>query len=632
MSSRFRSIPFSKLPQKALLAAVIGLALSGCGNGEQVEELTRTWQQIANQGANGHGSWDQGGLSGSHPTPLPPKTPHWTLDTEASIVRFLAQASYGATPTDLKRLKGTSANEWIEREFSKPRTSLLETLDSWTKLDKKATPSLDDLHNVWWFSTMQNDQLRQRMAYSLSQIFVVSSSGAPGFYPRGMASYYDVLSKHAFGNFRDLLNDVVRHPMMGLYLSHLRNQKEQYTQEGVRYRAPDENFAREIMQLFTIGLEQLNIDGTPKLGLNGAPTPTYSNQDIVGLARVFTGWSWSGPTRSAYCFTGWHESCNDKTNPGRDVRLMVPYPEFHSIEEKRFLGTTIPRGMALPEENLKIALDTLFKHPNVGPFISKQLIQRLVVSNPSPAYVERVALVFNNNGAGIRGDLKAVLRAILLDPEARTPEAASRPEAGRIREPLLRVTQWMRAFKAVSNTGRWGLRRTDGYPRSIYQTAMRAPSVFNFYRPGYTPPNTPIAEARLVAPEMQITQESSIAGYAYYIGVMTGAFWETSYGIGPMGNFPNPAQPSSIVRRRDIYPDYSTEAALAKQPEKLVDHLNTLLMNGQMKADTRQLIIEAVKRIEYPPNMPSRVAETNTRRVGLAIYMVMMSTDYLVLK
>lgn len=632
MFSRFRSHSPLVLPRKALLAAAIGLALSACGGSEQAEDLARTWQQIVNQSTDGSSSWIQGSNPGEHPAPKPQTLAQWKLENESAVSRFLAQASYGATPKDLKTLKGQLANDWIEREFAKPRVSLLETLDHWTKQDKKSSPSMDDLHNVWWFSTMQDDQLRQRMAFALSQIFVISSSGAPGFYPRGMASYYDVLSRHAFGNFRDLLEDVTRHPMMGLYLSHLRNEKEQYTQEGVRYRAPDENFAREIMQLFTIGLEELNIDGTPRLDMKGKPVPTYSNQDIVGLARVFTGWSWSGPTRSAYCFTGWHESCNDKTNPGRDVRLMVSYPEFHSIEEKRFLGVTITRGLALPEDNLKIALDTLFKHPNVGPFISKQLIQRLVVSNPSPAYVQRVATAFNNNGLGVRGDMKAVLRAILLDPEARTAEAAARPEAGRIREPLLRVTQWMRAFKAVSNTGRWGLRRTDSYPRSIHQTAMRAPSVFNFYRPGYTPPNTPIAEAGLVAPEMQITQESSIAGYAYYMGVTTGAFWETSYGIGPMSNFPNPAQPGSVVRRRDIHPDYSTEMALANQPEKLVDHLNTLLMNGQMQADTRMLIIDAIKRIEYPYNMPSRVAETNARRVGVAIYMAMMSTDYLVLK
>ncbi|MDO4906124.1 MAG: DUF1800 family protein [Lautropia sp.] len=622
----------SSRPRKLVLAATLGLLLSACSGSNDVDNLVKTWQQIQNSNQTNDGTGLHSSMPAAIGSPAPQALSTWKLANEKEVGRFLSQAGYGATPKDLRTLVNQTANAWIENEFAKPSMSLLETIDTWMRQTGAKAPTIDDLQNAWWFSTMQDDQLRQRVTYSLSQIFVISSAGAPGFYPRGMAHYYDTLSKHAFGNYRQLLEDVVRHPMMGLYLTHLRNQKEEFTPEGVPHRVPDENLAREVMQLFSIGLEQLNLDGTPKLDAHGNPLPTYDNNDVQGLARVFTGWSWHGPVRSTYCFGGWHASCNDTTNPGRDTRLMVSYPQFHSIAEKRFLGVTIPAGMAQPEENMKIALDTLFNHPNVGPFIGKQLIQRLVTSNPSPAYVQRVATAFNNNGAGVRGDMKAVIRAILLDPEARDSQYTNRPEAGRIREPLLRLGHWMRAFNASSFTGRWGVNRTDS-PRNLNMSVMRAPSVFNFYRPGYSPTNTPISNAGFVAPEMQITQESSAAGYAYYLGVVTGAFWSSSYGIGQMRDYPDPNNSGKTIRRRDINPDYSTEMKLASTPDKLVDHLDTLLMNGQMQADTKKNIIDAVNSITYPTNGDAtRTAQTNLRRVAVAIYLSMMSTDYLVLK
>lgn len=623
-------------PRKHLLATLLGLALSGCGNSADVETLVRTWQQGQGQSQNqlpGTGSsqsWDSTSPAPGHASQTPALST-WTLKSETEASRFLAQASYGASPGDMKQLVGKTANAWIEAQFAKSQTSLLDTLDSWNRQDNASSPDINDLHNVWWFSTQQEDQLRQRTAFALSQIFVISAHGAPSFYPRGMASYYDMLGRNAFGNFRQLLEEVSRHPMMGIYLTHIRNFKEQYTQDGVRYRAPDENFAREIMQLFSIGLEQLNPDGTPKLDAQGNPIPTYNNKDIEGLARVFTGWSWQAPNRSLNCFNGWHESCDATRNPGRETRLMMAYPEFHSIEEKNFLGVKIPAGSARPEESLKIALDTLFNHPNVGPFIGKQLIQRLVISNPSPAYVKRVAAAFNNNGSGVRGDMKAVLRAILLDEEARSAKAAERIDSGRIREPLLRVTHWMRAFNASSASGRWPVGRTDGW-RKLNQTPLRAPSVFNFYRPGYSPANTPVANAGKVAPEMQIIQESSIADYSYYAAAISGAFSRTAYGIGPLRDVPDPEKPGQTIKMRDILPDYQTELALAKDPEKLLDHLNVLMMNGQMQPDTRATIMAAIESLRYPRNNPVISRQIDMLRVGVAVYLTMMSTDYLVLK
>lgn len=564
----------------------------------------------------------------SHPAP---SLPTWTLGSEAEVSRLLAQAGFGASPLDLRQLKGKTVNAWIEAEFAKPQTRLLGIVDHWQKTRGTARVTMDDTHNAWWYAAMQDDQLRQRVAFALSQIFVVSSNGAPGNYPRGMANYYDLLSRHAFGNFRDLLEDVTLSPMMGLYLTHLHNRRERFNNAGEQVSTPDENYAREVMQLFTIGLEMLEADGTPRLDGRGDPIPTYSNDDILGLARVLTGWGWAGPRSSTDCFYS-IGSCQAGKTPDRELKPMKAYPHFHSTMEKRFLGVTIPAGQETPEANLKIALDTLFQHPNVGPFIGKQLIQRLVSSNPSPAYVRRVASAFNDNGAGVRGDMKAVIRAILLDREARQP--GQHQHGGRIREPLLRFVHLTRAFELTSTDGHWGLGRTDG-ANSLNQTAMRAPSVFNFYRPGYSPANTPVARAGLVAPEMQILNESSLAGYASYLDQFVGASSSYSIGLGRWIETTDPANPARKVGRRQMQFNYQPLLERAAQPEKLVDYLDTLLLAGQMRADTRRLIVDAISQISYPParnQTPERMERVHWNRAGLAVYLSLMSTDYQVLK
>lgn len=626
-------------PRQALLAASVGLILAACGNAEQAQELARTWQQIQSQNQGNFNGYTSPGMPAPNPSTTPPggsaparALQTWTLDTREQSSRFLAQASFGATMKDIEALTNSTANAWIENQFSKPQTSLLDTITRWAREDGKAAPDINDFQNAWWLSTQQDDQLRQRIAFSLSQIFVISSVSGPGSYPRGMAHFYDTLGEHAFGNFRQLLEAVTLHPMMGLYLTHIRNHKTTYNADGARVRAPDENFAREVMQLFTIGLEQLNSDGTPRLGLDGRPQPTYTNEDVIGLARVFTGWSWSAPVRSTNCFWGYHEHCNHISNAGRDIRPMMSYPEFHSLLDKRFLGKHIPAGQANPEQNLKVALDTLFQHPNVGPFIGKQLIQRLVTSNPSPAYVGRVAAAFNDNGQGVRGDMKAVIRAILLDPEARTADAARLPQAGRIKEPLLRITAWLRGFGVTSTSGRWQIGFTS-YSHQLNQSALRSPSVFNFYRPGYTPPNSPIANAGHVAPEMQIIQENSTGHYAFYLAATTGAFWIGNIGMGPRIQTPNPDDPANPFNHRDVYAHYQHAKPLARTPEKLADHLNLILMHGQMGSTTRNAIISALESIPYPRNDASaEVERTDTIRVSVAAFLAMMSPDFLVLK
>ena len=496
----------------------------------------------------------------------------------------------------------------------------------WQQRSGKAI-TLTDAHNAWWYSTVQQDQLRQRVAFALSQIFVVSTNGDVSHFPKGIASYYDMLARNAFGNFRQLLEDVTLHPMMGVYLTHIGNHKERFDSTGKLTQAPDENYAREVMQLFTIGLEQLNLDGTPKKDAQGRPIPTYSNNDVIGLARVFTGLSWNGGQLTHECFVR-AGNCAANTN-ARETRPMVAYDQYHSTLEKSFLGTTIPEGQSSTMADLKLALDTLFNHPNVGPFIGRQLIQRLVTSNPSPAYVRRVASAFNNNGQGVRGDMKAVIRAVLLDEEARGAHARKQPSFGRIREPVLRFTHLMRAFEASSRSGYWTMGPTNA-PSELNQTAMRAPSVFNFYRPGYSPAGTPIARAGLVAPEMQILNESSVAGYADYLDRFVGGTSIYIVGLGDMIPHPD-GERHSGGQAREIKFNLEPLIAKAKDVNQLLDEINVLFLNGQMQSDTRSIIHRAVSEA-VPKRNNDDMRRVYRERVSLALYLALLSTDYLVLK
>ena len=627
-----------------LLATGLTLALAACGgsggesgDGErlgldssadtaELQTHDRTKAGPTQSGQRRPGTQTAGASSQSSTTAAASSHPRWTLTSPAEASRFLAQASYGSSPKDIKALTGRTANEWIEAQFSRPATSLLNTMRYWQQRSGKAI-TLTDAHNAWWYSTVQQDQLRQRVAFALSQIFVVSTNGDVSHFPKGIASYYDMLARNAFGNFRQLLEDVTLHPMMGVYLTHIGNRKERFDSTGKITQAPDENYAREVMQLFTIGLEQLNLDGTPKKDAQGRPIPTYSNDDVVSLARVFTGLSWNGGRLTHECFfrAGY---CAENTNE-RETRPMVAYDQYHSTLEKRFLGTTIAEGQSSTTADLKVALDTLFNHPNVGPFIGRQLIQRLVTSNPSPAYVRRVASAFNNNGQGVRGDMKAVIRAVLLDEEARGAHARKQPDFGRIREPVLRFTHLMRAFEASSRSGYWTIGPTNA-PSELNQTAMRAPSVFNFYRPGYTPAGTPIASANRVAPEMQILNESSVAGYADYLNRFVGGTSIYIVGLGKM--IPHPeGEPATNGMAREVRFNLQPLIAKAKDVDQLLDEIDVLLLNGQMQSQTRDIIHRAVSEVvPKPPKYDMR--QMYRERVSLALYLALLSPDYLVLK
>ncbi|MGB7134040.1 MAG: DUF1800 domain-containing protein, partial [Acidobacteriaceae bacterium] len=461
-----------------------------------------------------------------------------------------------------------------------------------------------DFQDAFWQQALAgSDQLRERVKYALSEIFVVSSNNSTvQGEPRGEAGYYDLLGNDAFGNFRTLLNDITLNPMMGQYLSMQGNDKGNATTD------PDENYAREVMQLFTVGLYQLNDDGSQKLDGSGNPIPTYSNNDVMGLAKVFTGFSWNIPGDNSD--NAWSNCCV-YVGPGygEDLLPMQSFPNHHSTAEKDFLGMTIPAsGTPDPVGDLKIALDTLFNHPNLPAFFSKQLIQHLVTSNPSPAYVSRVAAVFENNGTGVRGDMKAVITAILLDPEARDSAGDfSNPQYGKVREALLRYTEWARAFTAQSRTGSWGIGSPEDPIWGLGQMAMRSPTVFNWFAPGYVPPGTSIAQAGLVAPEMQMTNVSTVVGYLNYVQDAIG---------------------SNDTSGSDIFSSYDAEINLAATPDALLDRLNLLLMAGEMDSTLRSEIINAVSGIAIPATDQNAINAALAARVETAVYLTMASPQF----
>jgi uncharacterized protein (DUF1800 family) len=552
----------------------------------------------------------------------------------AAASRFLTQATFGPTSPEITRLSTMTYSAWIDEQFAKPQ-SLHRDYMNQASADLAATGgtiSQTNFFDSYWSQAIAGeDQLRQRATFALSQIFVISFTDATlRNQPRGVSSYYDMLASNAFGNFRDMLEAVALHPMMGVYLSHLKNQKE----DPATGRVPDLNFAREITQLFTIGQYQLNADGSVVKGSDGVAAAAYTPADLSGMSQVFTGLSWyAGPNttdRTNSRFFGGNANVERDWRPMQDYNHYTANTDFHSISAKSFLGVTIPAQTLTTADtlgDLKIVLDTLFAHPNVGPFIGRQLIQRLVTSNPSPAYVGRVTAAFNDNGAGKRGDMKAVWKAILLDPEARSVSTST--SAGKVREPVVRLGNFMRAFNAKSTSGRFtGIGNTDDPASRLNQTPMFSPTVFNFYRPGYVPSSKPIADAGLVAPEFQIVHDVSVAGYMNYMRSL----------ITPDGS-------------RDIQQDYTAELALAATPADLVERMNLLLFYGQMPDALKTQITTAVTSrtipapvyaagtapasgaaATAPPTNQTAIDTAKRDRVSLAVLLSLASPDYLIQK
>lgn len=540
-------------------------------------------------------------------------------DTDEQAVRFLTQASMGAAASDVSRVKSLGYERWIDEQLN--RTSLQTRYVDAARASQTAFKTTkirsNEVYHSWWAHAASDPaQLRQRVAFALSEIFVVSTIDSNlGDNGLLVASYQDMLERSIDGNYRQLLENVALHPAMGIYLSHRGNRKE----DSKTGRVPDQNFAREVMQLFSLGLYMLNEDGSLQLNSSGKPTETYSPTDVMGLSRVMTGFSWWQPTglsnvKWSDCFYR-NSKCTDERQL---TTAMSAYAEEHSVSEKVFLGKTIQAvvapAVADPAGDLKIALDHLAAHQNVAPFISKQLIQRLVTSNPSPDYVADVAQVFKST----QGNIKAVVKAILLHPDARVLPTDVQAY-GKVREPLLRMTHLLRALPHTSDLATaaqaagtvpiYAINETDNPGTSLGQTPLRAPSVFNFFRPGYTPVQTALGQQGLVAPELQIASETSVVGFANFLADVL------NNGLGVF---------DATRKRRDVQFNLSSFEAQADDPAALVDAVANRLLGRAAPEPLRATAVDAISK------MSNKTAADKTLRVKAAVLMVAVSPEFTV--
>jgi len=541
------------------------------------------------------GVFDVGGFHGlflPHGTPPPaPPTITWTPPTTPSAAaasRLLGQATFGPTLPTINEVQALGMTSWIDAQIALPASHHTDQLLLW---DSYGFPPGSGLRVAeWWERSVRSpDQLRQRVAFALSEFFVISDQSELFNFPLAVADYQDMLLDGAFGNFRDLLEDVTLHPAMGMFLSHARNPE---ASGGIQ---PDENYAREVMQLFSIGLWELTPDGTRVIGPTGFPVPTYDQFVVEEMARVLTGFSYPDLTPNG--LDGFWAAEVQERSP------MALFPAWHDDGQKVLIDERIlPAGQG-GEQDLADALDMLFDHPNTAPFVSRFLIQRLVTSNPSPAYVYRIADVFNTGGpagvTGVRGDLGAVVKAILLDPEARDPAVAAQPWFGQLREPLLRATALLRAFDAKTIHGR--VRVTK--PQVAFgQGPLQAPSVFNFFEPDFALPG-PVAEAGLVSPEFKILSANNALRIA-------NSLRQTLEDRMPAAN-------------ELIEMDYSAQLPLAGDVDALLDQLDILLMHGHTTPALRSEIATVVT--DIPTNEPRA-------RVEAAVHLMVLSPEYAIFR
>lgn len=514
--------------------------------------------------------------------------------TSADAVRFLEQSSWGPTEASIQDLQDKGIEKFIDEQFA----ATPSTLGSYSQVDltdqSEVCPAEADNHAIClrdnysifplqkeFFHNALNgqDQLRQRVAFALSQILVVS--GLKVDLPYAMAAYQELLAKHAFGNFRDILFEITLSPAMGRYLDMVNNIKP----DPIRGVAPNENYARELLQLFSIGVFELNNDGSLKMDGDGQPIPAYDEETIEGFAHTFTGWTY--PTRPGN---------NMKAlNPTFFTGQMVVDAGKHDTNAKKLLDGVVLPTQQTAKKDIDDAIDNVFSHPNVGPFICKQLIQHLVTSNPSPEYVDRIANVFNNNGRGVRGDMKAVIKAILLDSEARG-DAKTEPEYGKLREPVKFISGIVRALGGQSD-GVYLRAQSAALGQDVYQ----APSVFNFYPPDYPLPGTD-----LVSPASSIYTATTVLSRANFVYTLL---------FSDGGIAPDPTVHGATGTTIDL----SSLTALANDPERLMDKLDLVMMHENMSHTMRNIVIQTINAL--PANDP-------LARVRTAVYLIATSPQY----
>jgi uncharacterized protein (DUF1800 family) len=577
----------TSMARASVLTLAFAFALAGCGGGGSSD--------------------DHAAQNGAVPQVLSTLKP----SNNAQATRFLMQAAMGPSAEDAERVKAIGYASWVDEQLNaKPLQSTYVATFKAAVADNTLNYQPYEVSQSWWGHAISDpSQLRQRIAFALSQIFVISTLDATISARGEMAMhYYDMLEQGIDGTYRQLLENVALHPAMGKYLSHLGNRKGN-EKTG---RVPDENFAREVMQLFSIGLYKLNQDGSVQRDSQGQAIESYRADDIKGMAAVMTGFSWWRPpelssAKWSDCFYR-----NSKCSDDRQFTApMTGYPEEHEAGAKTFLGKTIAaQSVADPVGDLRTALDHLASHPNVAPFISKQLIQRLVTSNPSPAYVADIASVFNSTG----GAIKAVVKAILLHPEARNLPSSNLQTYGKVREPALLLAHLLRTLPHTSDKA---ATRAQGEPvfyaidgvGTLGQTPLQSSSVFNFFRPGYVPIETELGRQGLVAPELQLASENAVVGYAnFMIDIL-------NYGL---GNY------DSTLRRRDVQFDLSSFEALANDPQALVDAVATSLLGQAVPDPLRSNAIAAITA------MANKNATDKRNRARAAVLLIVVSPAFTV--
>lgn len=566
----------------------------------------------------GFGNYDGVSVSASHAQA--PSSEETTINqdgflpNENAASRFLSQATMGFDQGDVTNVMQMGIEDWLDSQLALPvPSSLLSATENYHRYVKDST--MNDMVNsnsryfryAWWqYHMEQNDYLRQKVAYVLSQLLVISEKSAFSNNPYALSGYYDIFLDNAFTNYRQILDDVTYHPSMGVYLTYLNNPKTDSTAN----QFPDENYAREIMQLFTIGTTKLNMDGTMQYDSTGMPIPTYDNIDIQEYSKVFTGLSWSdrdqfgrGPSsKEIYALP--MKIFNDEHEPGPKYLLN---------------GDTIPDiqpvdGLA----DIGLALDNLFNHPNTPPFVSKFLIQRMVTANPSPAYVERVANAFVNNGQGQRGDMTAIIKAILLDPEAKSCRSAEDPNFGMLKEPFVRYVQLNKGLEVYTESGTY---RNDMYniDQFVQQRPLNSPSVFNFFQQDYQPIG-PVEDAGKVAPAFQITNSQTITGYfnslkRFIIDKNIADESDLFSGEYNSGYSDEISQISFDNDTMDVADD---------RLHILIDRYNMLFAQGRLSPKSVSIIKKAV--MQFPNDTPAE----KERRVQAVLYIILTSPEYLI--
>lgn len=596
---------------KTVLASGSSLVLASCDGGGSGTSTTAIPPTEPDSGVSVGGT-DGNNASGDSFNDQ--STTDHDIGSQKAAARFLLRADLSISKATIAEVQKDGPAAWLSKKIRWQNDQTAReyfVTNGYDEIgDERRFFGFDRLTDrmIWDQLMRGGNGVRKRAALALSQFFVVSANDLNIIWPaQAMGAYWDILNKNAFGNFRNLLEEITLNPAMGSFLDVIGSKKANPSTG----RVPDENFAREVMQLFTIGLHELHQDGTPKLR-NGKPIETYSNEDVKGLAHVFTGFD-----LDASDLRFGRDPQNGRKVPEADIvrrpltadswKWLSPGNQSeHSTVAKSFLGKTIPAGTDA-KKSIEFALDILFLHPNVGPFFAKQMIQRLVTSNPSPAYIAEVATAFNDNGRGERGDLATVFRTILLHPEANSNATLNDYRFGKLREPALRFVQFGRTFCIASDNSE-GITRNLSDKDSLGQVPLRAPSVFNFYRPNYVTPQSVADQESLVAPEFQIVDEQSVIGYVNFMmkSIEDDNFW-----------------------LNDWKPDYKEELAISGNTFDLVEHLDLLITAGQLRDHTKNVIVQAVDSIT--PN-DSDFDRSTRRRVQTALMLTMISPDYLAQK